>query len=150
MRAVIQRVRDAKVTVDDVITGQITIGLLILLGVESTDSREDAEWLARKATDMRLFADDMGKMNLSLKDINGGCLIISQFTLHASTKKGNRPSFIRSAPPQQAEDLYSAFIDIIKEYSTGPVETGVFGAFMDVEFINEGPVTIIIDTKNRE
>jgi len=150
MKAVVQRVANAKVVVGDKVTGQIDAGLLIFLGVGHDDDKEDVIWLTRKLSDMRLFADGEGKMNLSVRDLGLGCLVVSQFTLHASTKKGNRPSFINSAAPEMAENLYGEFISMLKEQINGPVEAGIFGAYMQVHFINDGPVTIIIDTKNKE
>jgi len=150
MKLVIQRVSQASVTIDGTVKGQIGQGLLILLGIEEADTREDAEWLAQKATGMRIFSDTEGKMNLSVKDIDGQILLISQFTLHASTKKGNRPSFIKAARPEQAIPLYEY---CIQQFSTGLgklVQTGEFGADMKVALVNDGPVTIVVDSKNRE
>ena len=150
MRAVIQRVSFAKVKVDDKIIGQIGSGLLILLGIEDADDDNDLAWLARKITSLRIFSDDDGKMNLDVGEINGELLVVSQFTLHASTKRGTRPSFIKAARPEKAIPLYQRFISECESISGKKVETGEFGAMMEVELINCGPVTISIDTKNKE
>ena len=150
MRAVIQRVSRAKVEVNGQTEGAIQQGLLVFLGVEDADSTKDIEWLVRKIIHMRIFSDEAGKMNLSVKDISGQLLVISQFTLHASTKKGNRPSFIKAAPPKKAEALYEQVIASCSEALGKSIESGVFGAHMDVQLINDGPVTIIIDTKQKE
>lgn len=150
MRAVIQRVKKASVSVDQSIIGQIEQGLLVLLGIEERDSEEDSQWLIKKITAMRLFEDLEGKMNLSLSDVQGGLLVVSQFTLHASTKKGNRPSFIRAARPDIAQKLYNQFIHSLKDIYPGPVETGSFGAYMEIALVNDGPVTIIIDSQYKE
>lgn len=150
MRLVIQRVSQASVTVDQEIIGQIGSGLLILLGIENQDSEEDIDWLIQKTLQMRIFSDQEGKMNSSLQDIDGELLIISQFTLHASTKKGNRPSFIAAARPEQAIPLYESFIRKVQIGLVKTVQTGSFGADMKVALINDGPVTITIDSKNRE
>lgn len=150
MRAVIQRVKHANVTIDGKIKSSIRNGLLILLGIEETDSDEDIKWLSAKISNLRIFNDEQGLMNLSVKEINGEALVVSQFTLHASTKKGNRPSYIRSAKPYIAIPLYEKFIQQI-EFDLGKqIQTGIFGADMKVELLNDGPVTIIIDTKNKE
>jgi len=150
MRLIIQRVSKASVSVDQQITGKIEKGLLILLGVEEADTLDDVTWLAKKVANMRIFADEEGKMNLSLNAVNGAALVVSQFTLHASTKKGNRPSFIKSANPEHAESLYLNFIEQLKNEAVQHVETGIFGAHMEVELINDGPVTIFMDSQNRE
>jgi D-tyrosyl-tRNA(Tyr) deacylase len=150
MRAVIQRVKFASVKVKGDVIGQIGPGLLILLGIEDADNELDAEWLAKKITDLRIFSDEAGKMNLDVKNINGGLLVVSQFTLHASIKKGTRPSFIKAARPEKAIPLYEYFIQESGERMGRKVETGKFGADMEVELLNEGPVTIIIDTQNKE
>lgn len=150
MRLVIQRVSEASVTVDGTVTGRIGTGLMILCGIEHDDTAEDIAWLVPKVTQMRIFSDAEGKMNLSVKDIAGGLLVVSQFTLHASTKKGNRPSFIRAARPEQAVPLYEQFIHTLETDTGRPVERGIFGADMKVALINDGPVTIVIDSKNRE
>lgn len=150
MRAVIQRVSKAAVTVDDAIVAQIGQGLLVLLGIEDRDTIKDNEWLVAKICNLRIFADDIGAMNRSVLDTNGELLIVSQFTLHASTKKGNRPSFIKAAKPDVAIPLYEQFVSTFEKSLGKPVKTGVFGAMMDVALTNDGPVTIIIDTKNKE
>jgi D-aminoacyl-tRNA deacylase len=150
MRAVIQRVSEASVTVDEKIVGAIGAGLLVLVGVEDADTAEDAEWLAAKIVGMRIFGDEAGLMNRSVLDIDGGILAISQFTLHASTKKGNRPSFIRAAKPPHAVPLYEAFVESLHKGLGKRVETGIFGADMKVALLNDGPVTIVMDTKNKE
>lgn len=150
MRLVIQRVSEASVTVDGTVTGRIGTGLMILCGIEHDDTGEDITWLVPKVTQMRIFSDADGKMNLSVKDIAGGLLVVSQFTLHASTKKGNRPSFIRAARPEQAIPLYEQFIRELETDTSRPVERGIFGADMKVALINDGPVTIVIDSKSRE
>ena len=149
MRLVIQRVSAASVSIEQVIHGQIEQGLLVLIGIETADTLEDVSWLTQKLVQMRIFTDEEGKMNHSLLDVNGGLLIISQFTLHASTKKGNRPSFIQAARPEQAIPLYEAFIESCKAADVKWVQTGIFGADMQVSLINDGPVTIVIDSKNR-
>lgn len=150
MRALIQRVKQASVNIDEECYAAIQQGLVVLLGVEKRDTDEHLEWLTNKISGLRIFRDEQDKMNLSLKDINGEVLIISQFTLHASTKKGYRPSFTNSAPPEQAKKLYEAFIDKMQKQLKKTVRTGVFGADMDVNLINQGPVTILIDSFNRE
>lgn len=150
MRAVIQRVSQASVTVDGQEKARIGWGLLILLGIEHEDGPEDAEWLSKKIAAMRIFSDDAGLMNLSVQDIQGELLVVSQFTLHASTKKGNRPSFIRAARPEHAIPLYEAFIHLLERDSGRPVRTGVFGGDMKVLLLNDGPVTIWMDSRNRE
>ncbi len=151
MRVVIQRVKKASVTIDEVVNGAINTGFLVLLGIEGKDTQEDAEWLVQKISKLRVFSDEEGKMNLSLQAMNGELLVISQFTLFAMTKKGNRPSFIRSARPEQAIPLYDYFVKKC-ELTLGKekIQTGVFGADMQVELVNDGPVTITIDTKNKE
>lgn len=150
MRLVIQRVSEASVTVDAVVTGRIGPGLMILCGIEGDDTAEDAVWLVQKVAQMRIFSDAEGKMNLSVKDIGGGVLVVSQFTLHASTKKGNRPSFIRAARPEQAIPLYEQFMSLLEAETGRPVERGIFGEDMKVALINDGPVTITMDSKARE
>jgi len=150
MRIVVQRVSEAKVTIEGKINGQIEIGLLVLLGIEHEDNKTDAEWLIQKLCGLRIFGDEDGKMNLNIQDVKGSFLLISQFTLHASTKKGNRPSYIQAARPEQAIPLYEYFIDELRKQSGLKVETGIFGADMKVNLTNDGPVTIIIDSKNRE
>jgi D-tyrosyl-tRNA(Tyr) deacylase len=150
MRAVIQRVSESSVKINGQITGKTGRGLLILLGMEENDTNEDIEWLSGKITRLRIFNDDQGIMNLSVKEINGEILVISQFTLHASTKKGNRPSYIKAAKPEIAIPLYNQFLDQLEKDFEKPVHSGVFGAMMDVSLVNDGPVTIIIDTKQKE
>ena len=150
MRVVVQRVSKASVTVEGQITGQIDQGLLVLLGIETTDTREDADWLAGKIAKMRIFGDQDGHMNLSVTDVDGKILVVSQFTLHAQTKKGNRPSFIKSARPEQAIPLYEYFLNQLEILLGKSPQTGKFGAMMDVDLINDGPVTIFMDSKQRE
>jgi len=150
MRAVIQKVSDASITIDKKKTRKIGPGLVILLGIEESDNRSDIEWLSGKITRLRIFKDDAGIMNLSVLDINGEVLIVSQFTLHASTRKGNRPSYIKAAAPETAIPLYKAFIEQMQQDLGKMVVTGEFGAYMQVNLTNDGPVTISIDTKNRE
>ena len=149
MKAVIQRVSEASVTIDRKIKSRIEKGLLVLLGIEETDTPEDIEWLSGKITRLRIFGDETGAMNLSLADVNGDLLLISQFTLHANTKKGNRPSFLKAAKPLTAIPLYKQFIAQIEKGLKKPIQTGEFGADMKVSLLNDGPVTIIIDSKNR-
>jgi D-tyrosyl-tRNA(Tyr) deacylase len=150
MRVVIQRVRNASVTINDRVAGAIGPGLLILVGVEEVDTQDDALWLAQKIAAMRIFSDDDGKMNLDIAQSGGELLVVSQFTLHAQTKKGNRPSFIRAARPEKAIPLYEYFIAELSKAAQRPVSTGVFGAMMDVALINDGPVTIWMDTAHKE
>lgn len=150
MRAVLQRVSEASVKVDGREIGSIGTGLLILLGVESEDGSEDVNWLCQKVSKMRIFPDSEGVMNRSIMDVGGEFLVISQFTLHASTKKGNRPSYIKSARPEIAEPLYEQFMERLWMESHLPVKSGKFGADMKVQLINDGPVTILIDSKNKE
>ena len=150
MRAVIQRVSSASVISDGEPTGAIGQGMLILLGVETGDTQEELEWLVRKVAGLRIFSDADGQMNLDLADVGGRCLVISQFTLLASTKKGKRPSYIRSARPEEAIPLYETFVKTLGVLTATKVETGVFGADMQVSLVNDGPVTITIDTQLRE
>lgn len=150
MRVVLQRVSYASVSINGEVYSEITKGLLILLGIESEDTLEDIEWLISKICGLRIFNDKDDKMNLSIKDINGQFMVISQFTLHASTKKGNRPSYIKAARPEVALPLYEAFIKQLIKQSQTDIKTGIFGADMKVSLLNDGPVTIIIDSKNRE
>ena len=150
MRAVIQRVSRASVTIDGNIKSQIKTGLLVLLGIEENDTEKDIEWLVKKIIQLRIFSDADDKMNLSVQDINGDILLISQFTLFASTKKGNRPSFLRSAKPDIAIPLYEQFIGETEKQFGKKIFTGEFGADMKVELLNDGPVTIIIDSRNME
>lgn len=150
MRVVIQRVTHASVKVDGNITGQIGEGLLVLLGIGDADTEEDISWLSNKIVNLRIFNDENGVMNRSLMDTGGGLLLVSQFTLHASTKKGNRPSYIKASKPDTAIPLYEKMIRQLQQDSGSTVQTGIFGADMKVELLNDGPVTIVIDTKNRE
>lgn len=150
MRTVIQRVSQASVSIEGVEKSRIGWGLLILLGIEHDDTEDDILWLCRKIAALRIFSDDDGLMNLSVQDIGGEMIVVSQFTLFASTKKGNRPSFIRSAKPDLAVPLYKKFVETLRNESSRPVLTGEFGADMKVSLLNDGPVTIIIDSKNRE
>jgi D-aminoacyl-tRNA deacylase len=150
MKAVIQRVSNASVTIDTKIVAQIEIGLLILLGIEEADSQDDIIWLSNKITNLRVLNDDHDVMNHSIKEIDGNVIVVSQFTLHASTKKGNRPSYIKAAKPDIAIPLYEAFVIQLEKDLCKKVQTGEFGADMKVALINDGPVTIIIDTKNKE
>lgn len=150
MRAVIQRVSKAGVTIDGSIYGQIGAGLLVLLGIEDADTTEDIEWLSSKIVNLRIFDDAAGVMNESVKDKNGDILLVSQFTLHASTKKGNRPSYIKASKPETAIPLYEKMIQQLTTDLGREIKTGSFGADMKVELLNDGPVTIIIDTKNKE
>jgi D-tyrosyl-tRNA(Tyr) deacylase len=150
MRVVIQRVSSASVLVDKKVIGSCGKGLLILAGIEEADTEEDATWLSAKIINLRIFNDVEDKMNLSLKEVNGEMLVVSQFTLHASTKKGNRPSYIQAARPEKALPLFNTFVAILRKESGKPVATGEFGANMEVSLVNDGPVTIIIDSKNKE
>ncbi|HYJ63782.1 MAG TPA: D-aminoacyl-tRNA deacylase [Parafilimonas sp.] len=150
MRAVIQRVSHASVTVEEKITGEIKNGLMILLGIEDADTREDIEWLSGKIVNLRIFNDANGVMNICIKDINGDILLVSQFTLHASTKKGNRPSYIKASKPDIAIPLYEQMIVQLEKDLGKKIQTGIFGADMKVELLNDGPVTILMDTKNKE
>ena len=150
MRAVIQRVKEASVKVDGNITGQIGKGLLVLVGIEDADTEEDIEWLTKKIAGCRIFNDENGVMNRSVMEIGGGLLAVSQFTLMASTKKGNRPSYIRASKGPVAEPMYEKFCQTLEKESGIKVEKGIFGADMKVSLLNDGPVTIIMDTKNKE
>lgn len=151
MRAIIQRVSKSKVTVDLETVGEIGPGYMILLGYEANDALEDIEWLIKKVVNMRIFPDDGGKMNLSILDVAGDLMLISQFTLHASTKKGNRPSFIKAAKPEIAKELYKSTIDLFRqELGKSKIACGRFGEHMVIELINDGPVTIYLDSKNKE
>ena len=150
MRLVLQRVTSASVKVDNNIVGGISQGFLILIGIETDDNEDDIMWLVNKCMNMRIFSDENDKMNYSIKDIKGSFLVVSQFTLHASTKKGNRPSFIKAARPEHAIPMYDQFCSILHKKSNLNVEKGIFGADMKVELINDGPVTIVIDSKIRE
>lgn len=150
MKAVIQRVSSASVTISGKIKSKIGIGYLVLLGIETIDTAEDIEWLAQKIANIRIFNDEQGLMNLDIHSVKGNIIVVSQFTLHASTKKGNRPSYIKAARPEQANPMYEMFVQKLQTLISGNVLTGEFGADMKVELLNDGPVTIIIDTKNRE
>lgn len=150
MRIVMQRVSEASVTIDEKLFSSIGKGLLILLGIEDVDSEEDVQWLVQKITNMRIFADQEGKMNLSIQDCGASFMVVSQFTLHASTKKGNRPGFTKAARPEKAIPLYEYFCTILEKESNLEVKTGIFGADMKVALVNDGPVTILIDSQNRE
>jgi D-tyrosyl-tRNA(Tyr) deacylase len=150
MRVVIQRVKQASVSVQGAKISEIQKGLLILLGVETLDTQEDIDWLVTKVAKLRIFEDSDGAMNVSLHDISAEVIVVSQFTLHATTKKGNRPSFIKAARPEVAIPLYQGFIDGLQAQLNKKIQTGQFGAMMDVALVNDGPVTIIIDTKNKE
>lgn len=149
MIAVIQRVTRASVTVNHHVKAEISLGLLVLVGIEDADAQEDIDWLAAKLVNLRIFEDEQGVMNVSVKDVGGDVIIVSQFTLHASTKKGNRPSYIKAAKPEVAIPLYEKFITAVQVELGKPVQTGEFGADMKVELLNDGPVTILIDTKNK-
>lgn len=150
MRVCVQRVSEASVKVDGQIIGQIDRGLMTLLGIEAEDDQNDIDWLVQKLMNLRIFNDEEGKMNHSVLDVQGDFLVISQFTLHASTKKGNRPSYIKAARPEQAIPLYEKFVETLKLKSNRKVETGEFGADMKVSLVNDGPVTIWMDSKNKE
>ena len=150
MRAVLQRVTQANCKVDNKITGEIGIGFLVLLGIEDADTMDDLQWLAQKIASMRVFSDENGLMNKALADVDGDILLISQFTLFAQTKKGNRPGFTRAARPDKAIPMYEQMIKTLEELTGKKVATGIFGADMKISLLNDGPVTIIIDTKNRE
>ena len=150
MKAVIQRVSKASVTIEEEKVAAIKSGLLVLLGIVNEDTPEDIKWLSNKITNLRVFGDENGVMNKSIQDVNGNVIVVSQFTLHASTKKGNRPSYIKAAKPDVAIPLYEAFVSKLEQDLGKKVQTGQFGADMKVELLNDGPVTIIIDSKNRE
>jgi D-tyrosyl-tRNA(Tyr) deacylase len=150
MKAVIQRVGYAKLSINQSVFSNIGKGLFVLLGITKDDTPEDIKWLGNKIRQLRIFEDDIGKMNLSVEDVTGELLIVSQFTLHASIKKGNRPSFINAAKPDIAIPLYNQFIEFMQKNTDVQIKTGSFGAMMNIELINEGPVTIIMDSKNRE
>lgn len=148
MKIVVQRVSEASVTIDNSIVASINTGLLVLLGITDDDTQEDIEWLCRKISGLRIFNDQNGVMNKSIQDINGEVIVVSQFTLQASTKKGNRPSYIKAARPEVAIPLYEKFKTSLQNYIEKPIESGEFGADMKVRLLNDGPVTIIIDSKN--
>jgi D-tyrosyl-tRNA(Tyr) deacylase len=150
MKAVIQRVSQSTVTIKGEIVASIKRGLLILVGIEEADTKEDIDWLSSKIVNLRIFGDENNIMNLSVKDVGGDVIIVSQFTLHASTKKGNRPSYIKAAKPEIAIPIYERFIQQLEKEVEKKVQTGQFGADMKVSLVNDGPVTILIDTKNRE
>lgn len=150
MKVVIQRVQHASVTVGENIIGKIEKGLLVLAGFEESDSNEDFDWIANKIIQLRIFNDENGVMNVSVQDVEGDLLVVSQFTLHASTKKGNRPSYIKSSPPNIAKNQYHEFVKVLQNKYLRPVQTGEFGADMKVGLLNDGPVTICIDSKHRE
>jgi D-tyrosyl-tRNA(Tyr) deacylase len=150
MRAVIQRVTEASCKVDGKTTGEIGLGFLVLLGIEDADTDDDLLWLAQKITNLRVFGDENGLMNKALADVDGGILLISQFTLFAQTKKGNRPSFIKAARPDKAIPMYEQMIKTIAELTGKRVETGIFGADMKISLLNDGPVTIVMDTKDKD
>jgi len=150
MRAVIQRVTRASVTIKGKINGQIENGLLVFMGIEDADTDEDIEWLSSKIVNLRIFNDEKGVMNISVKDVAGNILLISQFTLHASTKKGNRPSYIKASKPDIAIPIYEKMIEQLSIDLGKQIQTGIFGADMKIELLNDGPVTIVIDTRNKE
>ena len=149
MKAVIQRVSSASVTIDNIISAEIQSGLLVFVGIEAADSQEDIQWLSGKIANLRIFADENEVMNKSVLDIEGDILIISQFTLHASTKKGNRPSYIKAARPETSIPLYEKFLEQMSNELGKPIQAGIFGADMKVALVNDGPVTILLDTKNK-
>ena len=146
MRVVIQRVSEAKVEIEGILKAEIENGMLVLLGIESADKKADADWLCAKLSKLRIFSDEAGQMNLDIKTVGGAFLVVSQFTLHGNTKKGNRPSFIQAARPEQAIPLYNYFIEKLEKLSGCAVKTGEFGADMQITLVNDGPVTLIIDT----
>ena len=150
MRVVLQRVTSASVTVSEKTVGEIQKGLLVLVGIEDADTQEDIDWLVTKITQLRIFADENEVMNFSVEEVNGDVLVVSQFTLHAATKKGNRPSYIKAARPEVAIPLYEKFVSALENKLGKKVPTGIFGADMKVAILNDGPVTIIIDSKNKE
>lgn len=150
MKVVLQRVTSASVTVEDKIVGEIQKGIVVLVGIEDADSQEDIDWLVGKITQLRIFGDENGVMNLSVEEVNGDVLVVSQFTLHAATKKGNRPSYIKAARPEVAIPMYEKFVSSLETKLGKKVATGIFGADMKVALLNDGPVTIIIDSKNKE
>jgi D-tyrosyl-tRNA(Tyr) deacylase len=150
MKVVLQRVASASVTVEYKIVGEIQKGILVLVGIEDADTQEDIDWLVAKITQLRIFGDDNGVMNLSVEEVNGDVLVVSQFTLHAATKKGNRPSYIKAARPEIAIPIYEKFVNTLENKLGKKVPTGIFGADMKVALLNDGPVTIIIDSKNKE
>ncbi len=150
MRAIIQRVREASITIDGSLHASISNGLLVLVGIEDADDREDAAWLAGKIVRLRIFSDEEGIMNLPVNEVHGDIMVVSQFTLYASTVKGNRPSYYRASKPGKAIPLYQDFITLLEKELNHEVKTGIFGADMKVSLVNDGPVTLFIDTKNKE
>nr|WP_315153108.1 D-aminoacyl-tRNA deacylase [uncultured Flavobacterium sp.] len=150
MKSVIQRVSSASVTIDSKIVADIQKGLLVLVGIEDADTQEDTNWLCQKITNLRIFGDENDVMNLSVKDIDGDIIVVSQFTLHASTKKGNRPSYLKASKPEVAIPMYENFVKQIEKELGKKVQTGIFGADMKVALLNDGPVTIVMDSKNKE
>ena len=150
MKVVLQRVASASVTIEDKIVGEIQKGILALVGIEDADTQEDIDWLVAKITQLRIFGDDNGVMNLSVEEVNGDVLVVSQFTLHAATKKGNRPSYIKAARPEIAIPIYEKFVNTLENKLGKKIPTGIFGADMKVALLNDGPVTIIMDSKNKE
>jgi D-tyrosyl-tRNA(Tyr) deacylase len=150
MKVVLQRVTSASVIVEDKIVGEIQKGIVVLVGIENADLQEDIDWLVGKITQLRIFGDENGVMNLSVEEVNGDVLVVSQFTLHAATKKGNRPSYIKAARPEVAIPMYEKFVNTLENKLGKKVPTGIFGADMKVALLNDGPVTIIIDSKNKE
>jgi D-tyrosyl-tRNA(Tyr) deacylase len=150
MRVVIQKALKASVSANNKVTGAIDQGLMVLVGVEDLDTQDDADWLANKIVNMRLFADENEVNNLSVKDVNGGILVVSQFTLHASTKKGNRPSYMRAGKPDHAKSMYEYLVKKLSEFLEKEIPTGVFGEMMEVSLVNLGPMTMVMDSKNKE
>jgi D-tyrosyl-tRNA(Tyr) deacylase len=150
VRAVIQKVEQASVSINDRVKSKIHSGILIFLGIEEADTLDDIDWLSKKISQLRIFNDENGVMNLSIQDINGEALVISQFTLHAKTKKGNRPSYTKAAKPEVAIPLYNQFLDALGQLISKEIQSGEFGAYMQISLVNDGPVTIFIDTKNKE
>ena len=150
MKSVIQRVSSASVTIDSKIVADIQKGLLVLVGIEDSDTQEDINWLCQKITNLRIFGDENDVMNLSVKDIDGDIIVVSQFTLHASTKKGNRPSYLKASKPEVAIPMYENFVSQMEKELGKKVQTGIFGADMKVALLNDGPVTIVMDSKNKE
>ena len=150
MRTVLQRVSKVSVTVDGKVISSIENGLLVLLGIEDADTQEDIDWLTNKIVNLRIFNDENGVMNCSVQDVDGDIIVVSQFTLHAQTKKGNRPSYIKAAKPDFAVPMYEQFVEVLEQKLSKKVGTGIFGADMKVKLLNDGPVTISIDTKNKE
>lgn len=150
MRLVIQRVKNAQVEIEGSVVGKIGQGLLVLLGIAHEDQEADAHWLLKKLLNLRIFSDEDGKMNLSVQDVQGEILLVSQFTLYANVKKGNRPSYIRSAPPEISIPIYDRFLQLLQEQFSGLVATGHFGAMMEVSLLNDGPVTLILDSRQKD